>query len=131
MVSDDTDKYADKAGFADGVTFHDRSELDRVQRELREVAGVSALIYEQTCAAEKRRRRKRDTYPDPARSEAATAELKRTGAAAGMLALIGAPQLKNLEIKAAQSDAQVAFAVDDAQLRQFLQTLQQYMPQAQ
>ncbi len=67
VVSDDTDKYADKAGFADGVTFHDRSELDRVQRELREVAGVSALIYEQTCAAEKRRRRKRGTYPDPAR----------------------------------------------------------------
>lgn len=67
VVSDDIDKYHDRRGFADGVTFHDRSSLDAVQRELRGVAGVSALIYEQTCAAEKRRRRKRGSYPDPAR----------------------------------------------------------------
>jgi len=38
-----------------------------VQRELREIKGVSALIYDQTCAAEKRRRRKRNEYPDPAK----------------------------------------------------------------
>ncbi|WP_341675986.1 indolepyruvate ferredoxin oxidoreductase family protein [Niveibacterium sp. SC-1] len=44
-----------------------REELDAVQRELRELPGVSALIYDQTCAAEKRRRRKRGRYPDPAR----------------------------------------------------------------
>ena len=44
---------------------HHRDELDAVQRRLREVAGVSALIYDQTCAAEKRRRRKRGAYPDP------------------------------------------------------------------
>jgi indolepyruvate ferredoxin oxidoreductase len=37
-----------------------------VQRELREMPGVSALIYDQTCASEKRRRRKRNAYPDPA-----------------------------------------------------------------
>ena len=67
VVSDDTDKYHGMAGFADGVTFHHRLELDAVQRELRGVSGVSALIYEQTCAAEKRRRRKRGTFPDPAR----------------------------------------------------------------
>ena len=42
-----------------------RDELDRVQRELREIEGVSAIVYEQTCANEKRRRRKRGTYPDP------------------------------------------------------------------
>ena len=44
---------------------HHRDELDAVQRRLREVEGVSALVYDQTCAAEKRRRRKRGTYPDP------------------------------------------------------------------
>src|SRR5690606_28362911 len=38
-----------------------------VQRDLREYAGVSVLIYDQTCASEKRRRRKRNAYPDPAR----------------------------------------------------------------
>ena len=50
-----------------GTTFHPRDELDALQRELREYPGVSVLIYDQTCAAEKRRRRKRGTYPDPAR----------------------------------------------------------------
>src|SRR5207248_2722729 len=47
-------------------TIRHRDELDRVQRELREMPGVSALIYDQTCASEKRRRRKRNAYPDPA-----------------------------------------------------------------
>lgn len=48
------------------VPMRHRDELDAIQRELRESGGVSALIYDQTCAAEKRRRRKRGTYPDPA-----------------------------------------------------------------
>jgi len=67
VVSDDIDKYdaAGRAGFAPGVTFHPREELDAVQRELRELPGTTALIYDQTCAAEKRRRRKRGTFPDP------------------------------------------------------------------
>jgi indolepyruvate ferredoxin oxidoreductase len=52
---------------APGVTVHHRDELDRVQRELREYRGVSVLVYDQTCASEKRRRRKRNEYPDPAR----------------------------------------------------------------
>jgi indolepyruvate ferredoxin oxidoreductase len=52
---------------APGVTVHHRDELDRIQRELREYPGVSVLVYDQTCASEKRRRRKRNEYPDPAR----------------------------------------------------------------
>jgi indolepyruvate ferredoxin oxidoreductase len=52
---------------APGVTVHHRDELDRIQRELREYPGVSVLIYDQTCASEKRRRRKRNEYPDPPR----------------------------------------------------------------
>ena len=67
LVSDDPDKYPVGTDWAPGVTFHHRDELDEVQRELREVKGVSVLIYDQTCAAEKRRRRKRGTYPDPAK----------------------------------------------------------------
>ena len=46
---------------------HHRDELDRIQRELRDTQGTTILIYDQTCATEKRRRRKRGTYPDPAR----------------------------------------------------------------
>ncbi len=57
---------------APGVTVHRRDELDRIQRELRQVPGVSVLVYDQTCASEKRRRRKqnrpdRTVFPDPAR----------------------------------------------------------------
>jgi indolepyruvate ferredoxin oxidoreductase len=51
--------------WAPGVTVRPRAELDAVQRELREKKGVSAIIYVQTCATEKRRRRKRGEFPDP------------------------------------------------------------------
>ncbi|MGE5767882.1 MAG: indolepyruvate ferredoxin oxidoreductase family protein, partial [Bacteroidota bacterium] len=67
LVSDDPGKYPIGTEWAPGVTFHHRSELDDVQRDLREWKGVSVLIYDQTCAAEKRRRRKRGTFPDPAK----------------------------------------------------------------
>jgi indolepyruvate ferredoxin oxidoreductase len=64
VVTDDPEKYP--AGyFASGISVHHRSELDAVQRELREYPGVSVLVYDQTCAAEKRRRRKRGSFPDP------------------------------------------------------------------
>ena len=53
--------------FPAGTEFHDRDELDAVQRRLREMPGVTVLIYEQTCAAEKRRRRKKGELVDPAR----------------------------------------------------------------
>jgi len=67
VVTDEPEKYGGPAAFPAGTTIHHRDDLDRVQRELREVKGVSVLIYDQTCAAEKRRRRKRGTFPDPDR----------------------------------------------------------------
>ncbi len=51
--------------FPADVEIHPRSELMRVQESLREIKGVTALVYVQTCAAEKRRRRKRDKFPTP------------------------------------------------------------------
>ena len=66
VVSDDIEKYSQaNIAFAPGTTVHHRGELDAVQRDLREISGVSALVYDQTCASEKRRRRKRKEYPDP------------------------------------------------------------------
>jgi len=66
IVTDDPAQYGDSAsGFAPFSTFHRREEMDAVQKELRRTEGVSAIIYVQTCAAEKRRRRKHNLYPDP------------------------------------------------------------------
>jgi indolepyruvate ferredoxin oxidoreductase len=65
VVSDEPEKYPKDAGFAAGVDIFHRERLDEVQRTLRETPGVSVLIYDQTCAAEKRRRRKRGTFPNP------------------------------------------------------------------
>ncbi len=65
VVGDAPDKYPDRALFPEGVTFHHRDQIDAVQCELRQVAGVSALLYDQTCAAEARRLRKRGEFPDP------------------------------------------------------------------
>ena len=66
VVTDEPEKYPQGTNWAPGVTVRHRDELDAVQKELREIQGVSALIYDQTCASEKRRRRKRNEYPDPA-----------------------------------------------------------------
>ncbi|GAA4225024.1 indolepyruvate ferredoxin oxidoreductase [Sagittula marina] len=52
-------------GYPDGVTLHEREDLDEVQRSMAKQEGVSVLLYVQTCAAEKRRRRKRGLFPDP------------------------------------------------------------------
>jgi len=67
VVTDEPQKYRGATGLAPGVPVHHRDELDAVMRELREYPGVSILVYDQTCATEKRRRRKRNAYPDPAR----------------------------------------------------------------
>ncbi|MCR4266795.1 indolepyruvate ferredoxin oxidoreductase family protein [Nitratireductor sp. ZSWI3] len=66
LVSDHPEKF-DAGDFPAGTTIHHRRALDAVQRELRQVKGVSVLIYEQTCATEKRRRRKRGQMEDPQR----------------------------------------------------------------
>jgi indolepyruvate ferredoxin oxidoreductase len=65
IVSDEPEKYKGNVEFPSGATVHHRDDMDSVQRDLREEKGVSVLIYDQTCAAEKRRRRKRGTFPDP------------------------------------------------------------------
>jgi len=66
LVSDQPEKF-NSADFPIGTTIDARSQLDSVQRELREIPGVSILIYEQLCATEKRKRRKRGTLDDPKR----------------------------------------------------------------
>ncbi|HTO45541.1 MAG TPA: indolepyruvate ferredoxin oxidoreductase family protein [Burkholderiales bacterium] len=63
LVSEDVTRYADRSGLPDVVTLHDRKEMEAVQTQLRDHPGVSVLIYDQTCAAEKRRRRKVGEYP--------------------------------------------------------------------
>ena len=65
VVSDDVDAARAAAEGYDGASFHPRSALDAVQKDLRQHRGVSALVYVQTCATELRRRRKRGLAPDP------------------------------------------------------------------
>ena len=65
VITDEPDKYAVGTEFAPGVTIHHRDDLDAVQRAFREVPGLTVIVYDQTCAAEKRRRRKRGAFPDP------------------------------------------------------------------
>src|SRR5450432_2109431 len=65
VMSDDIEKWLNPAIFPDGVEVIHRDELDAVQKRLRDIPGVSVLIYDQTCATEKRRRRKRGKLEDP------------------------------------------------------------------
>ena len=67
VVTDEPEKYPSTEEWAPGVTIHHRDDYDQVQREFREIPGLSVIVYDQTCAAEKRRRRKRNQYPDPAK----------------------------------------------------------------
>ena len=67
VVSDEPGKYSPGTQWPPNITFHERHDMDALQRKLREHTNVSALIYDQTCAAEKRRRRKRGTFPNPAK----------------------------------------------------------------
>ena len=65
VVTDEPGKYPPGTEWAPGVTIHHRDDYDAVQRQFREVAGLSVIVYDQTCAAEKRRRRKQGKFPDP------------------------------------------------------------------
>ncbi|GLR65686.1 indolepyruvate ferredoxin oxidoreductase [Acidocella aquatica] len=67
IVTDEPDKYPADVIWPPGTTIRHRRDLEDVQREMQKLPGVSGLIYDQTCAAEKRRRRKRKTFPDPAK----------------------------------------------------------------
>ena len=65
IVTDEPEKYPTSGAFPAGVEVFHRDRLDHVQREMRETPGVTAIVYDQTCAAEKRRRRKRGLMEDP------------------------------------------------------------------
>jgi indolepyruvate ferredoxin oxidoreductase len=65
LVSDNPDAHRGNPELPTGLRIEHRDDLDAIQREMREMPGCTVLIYEQTCAAEKRRRRKRGLYPDP------------------------------------------------------------------
>ena len=65
VVTDEPWKYSKSEEWPRGLTIHHRDDLMAVQQELAKIPGVTVLIYDQTCAAEKRRRRKRGRFPDP------------------------------------------------------------------
>ncbi|KER67903.1 indolepyruvate ferredoxin oxidoreductase [Burkholderia cepacia] len=67
FVTDNPARWQGDRELAPDVGVYHRDQLDAVQRQLRDVPGVTAIVYEQTCAAEKRRRRKRKEMPDPDR----------------------------------------------------------------
>jgi indolepyruvate ferredoxin oxidoreductase len=68
VVTDEPEKYAAVKNLAPGVTVHHRDELDAIQKQLRETPGCTVIVYDQTCATEKRRRRKRGTLVQPAKT---------------------------------------------------------------
>ena len=68
VVTDEPEKYAGITNLAPGVTVHHRDELDTIQKQLREVPGCTVIVYDQTCATEKRRRRKRGTMVQPTKT---------------------------------------------------------------
>ena len=65
LVTEDVSRYTDRSALPARVTIHDRTDMEAVQKELRGVTGTSVLIYDQVCAAEKRRRRKKGVLDDP------------------------------------------------------------------
>jgi indolepyruvate ferredoxin oxidoreductase len=66
LVTDEPEQF-DAAALPAGTRLLHRDKMDDLQRELRDVAGVTVIVYAQTCAAEKRRRRKQKKLADPAR----------------------------------------------------------------
>jgi len=66
LVSENPGAYP-ASSIAPGVRLAHRDELDRVMKECRDIQGCSAIVFVQTCAAEKRRRRKKGILEDPQR----------------------------------------------------------------
>ncbi|MCB1699908.1 MAG: indolepyruvate ferredoxin oxidoreductase family protein [Halioglobus sp.] len=67
LVSNDPNRWRGRFGSVPGYSLHHRDEMDVLQKELREFEGTSVIVYQQTCAAELRRRRKKGSAEDPAR----------------------------------------------------------------
>jgi indolepyruvate ferredoxin oxidoreductase len=67
VVTDEPEKYDGVTNLAPGVTVHHRDDLDTIQKQMREIEGCTVIVYDQTCATEKRRRRKRGTLVEPAK----------------------------------------------------------------
>ena len=65
IVTDEPDKYGADSGIPAKIEIHHRRDLMPVQKKLAATPGVTVMIYDQTCASEKRRRRKRGLFPDP------------------------------------------------------------------
>ena len=68
IFSEDGGRHKQLAALNSGISVHHRDAMDEIQRELREWPGVSAIIYDQVCATEKRRRRKRGVIATPVRA---------------------------------------------------------------
>ncbi|MDQ6881940.1 MAG: indolepyruvate ferredoxin oxidoreductase family protein, partial [Pseudomonadota bacterium] len=66
IVTDEPEKYDGVQHLPSGIAIEHRDGLDRIQRDFRQIKGTTVIIYDQTCATEKRRRRKRGTMVDPA-----------------------------------------------------------------
>ena len=67
IVTENLENYNDRSRIPDEIKILHRAWMDNIQKEARETPGTTIIIYDQTCAAEKRRRRKRGKYPDPAK----------------------------------------------------------------
>lgn len=67
LVSDEPEQWRGRLSSGGGMSLHHRDEMDALQKELREFKGTSVIVYQQTCAAEKRRRRKQGKLEDPAK----------------------------------------------------------------
>lgn len=65
IASDEPEKYPTSGLVTTDVTVHHRDDLDKIQKEFQKILGTTVIVYDQTCAAEKRRRRKRGLMVDP------------------------------------------------------------------
>ena len=75
VVTDEPEKHAGVTDFAPGTEVRHRRDLEDVERAMRDTPGLTAIVYDQTCASEKRRRRKRGTFADPPRRAFINAEV--------------------------------------------------------